>query len=398
MWFKRTFNDYLRDLNPVAVLPVKVLKGPRQVGKTSLLSQLPGYQLVLFDDLGIRNLARENPAFFLDQFRGPLILDEATLAPEIFPELKKRVDARRREAHASGKKADLDIWITGSNQSLLHKTVRESLAGRASYFDLNTLSLHELTGGQGPVNLDSALLRGGWPELQANPQLNPVRYLNDLVSTFIEKDIVSAAGIEKKAAFSKALQMAAGRVGQLLNSSDIAKNVGADVTTVQSWLGILQQNGIVRLLEPYFSNLNQRLLKSPKIYFEDVGLACRLQGWSELSPLLVSPYLENLVENLALTEISRFFTNRGAPCEVFFVRSKEKIEVDFLIRLPNNRFIAAEVKTTPSDYSEAQLKMLDSLGVMIVDRWVLTLNRASDLPRSRVIPLERIHQALERAL
>ncbi|MCM2324488.1 MAG: DUF4143 domain-containing protein, partial [Oligoflexia bacterium] len=87
----------------------------------------------------------------------------------------------------------------------------------------------------------------------------------------------------------------------------------------------------------------------------------------------------------------------GAPAEIFFVRSKEKVEIDFLIRLPNNRFIAAEVKTSPSDYSEAQLKLLDSLGVTIVDRWVLALNRASDLPRSRVIPLERIHEALERA-
>ncbi|AAO90205.1 AAA family ATPase [Coxiella burnetii] len=116
----------------------------RQVGKTSLLDYLGTHQLVLFDDLGVRQLANSNPELFFGQFRGPLILDEATLAPEIFPEIKKRVDEQRRLSRAQNTPITLDLWITASNQTLLHRSVRESLAGRAHYFTLNTLSLHEI--------------------------------------------------------------------------------------------------------------------------------------------------------------------------------------------------------------------------------------------------------------
>jgi len=116
-------------------------------------------------------------------------------------------------------------------------------------------------------------MRGGWPELYSTADLDPVQYLNDFIATFIEKDIVTAAGIEKKSAFSRALQLSSGRIGQLFNASDIAKNVGVDTTTVQSWIALLEQNGILRLLSPYYTNLNQRLIKTPKIYFEDTGLA-----------------------------------------------------------------------------------------------------------------------------
>ncbi len=367
------------------------------MGKTSLLDHQKTHRLVLFDDLQIRTLAKENPSFFFDQFQGPLILDEATLVPEIFLELKKRVDEQRRSSHSQAESisgAAIDIWITGSNQTLLQKNVQESLAGRASYYNLNTLSLHELNplGLQSPFK--SVLMRGGWPELHVNAGLNPVRYLNDFIATFIEKDIVSAAGIEKKSAFTKTLQIVAGRIGQLLNYSDISKTVGVDLTTVQSWLYLLEQNGVVKILQPYFSNLNQRLIKSPKLYFEDVGLCTRLQGWTEFEPLFLSPYLGSLVENCALIEISRFFSNRGMPLEMFFLRSKEKVEIDFLLQLPNQRFIAIEVKTTPTDFTSAQLQLLESLQLNIIARWVISPNAELSFPNATGIALEKIDESL----
>jgi len=396
MWIERDLLQFLQKRGK-QTLPIKILRGPRQVGKTSLLNRLRTHKLILFDDLTVRNFAQENPALFFDQFIGPLILDEAMLAPHIFSELKKRIDSERRRGQETSKPTEYDIWITGSNQTLLQKEVRESLAGRANYFLLNTLSLHEWENSfSEPASLRTMFMRGGWPELHTSLELDPVQYLNDFIATFIEKDIVSAAGIEKRAAFSKTLQLAAARIGQLLNYSEIAKNVGVDTTTVQAWISLLDQNGIVRLLLPYYSNLNQRLIKTPKIYLEDTGLAVRLQGWSEFEPLMLSPYFGNLFENLVFGEITRFFTNQGRQVEIYFVRSKEQVEVDFLVHLFNQRFVAIEVKVTPTDFTTAQLSLLDSLKLNIIERWIVSSTETIDLPRARLISYTQVFQNLER--
>ena len=395
MWIERDLHKFLQNRKALT-LPIKVLKGPRQVGKTTLLHHLKTHKLVLFDDLGIRSLAEENPSLFFQQFQGPLILDEATLAPQIFPELKKRVDIERRELLATGAPVTLDIWITGSNQTLLQKAVRESLAGRAHFFSLNTLSLHELSSISKSFSLRLAFMLGGWPELYITSNPDPVPYLNDFIATFIEKDIVFAAGIEKKPAFSKALQLTAARVAQLINYSDIAKNVSVDTTTVQAWLGLLEQNGVLRIVQPYYTNLNQRLIKTPKIYFEDVGLAVRLQGWSEFEPLLLSPYFGHLFENLVFSEISKFFMNRGMKPDIYFVRSKEQVEIDFLVQLPNQRFLAIEVKTTPIDLSKEQLQLLDSLKLNIIEKWVVSSTRSVDFKNARVVCVDKIFENMEK--
>ncbi|MCH9629417.1 MAG: hypothetical protein S4CHLAM107_12100 [Chlamydiia bacterium] len=397
MWIKRDLIKFLETTEDID-LPIKVLRGPRQVGKTSLLAHLKTHKLILFDDLGIRKLAEETPSLFFDQFTGLLILDEATMAPEVFPELKKRVDQQRREYQETGNPVTIDIWITGSNQTLLQKAVRESLAGRANYYFLNTLSVHEIQNAYGEFSLERLFMRGGWPELYASPKLNAVQYLNDFIATFIEKDIVVAAGIEKRSAFSKALQLVSGRLGQLFNASDIAKNIGVDTSTLKAWVGIFEQNGILRTVSPYYSNLNQRLIKTPKIYFEDIGLAVRLQGWSEYEPILTSPYFGSLFENLVLIEIARFFTNRGVEPEIFFLRSKDQVEVDFLLQLPNQRYLAIEVKTTPTDLTARQLKLLSSLRVDIIEKWIISPNRSTDFENARVIPLGEVFEQLTKIL
>ncbi len=358
------------------------------MGKTALLERLGTHTVVYLDDIASRQLATQNPRLFLDQLPKKLVLDEASLAPELFLEVKRRVDEQRR-ARASAE--SIDYWITGSNQTLLQKNVQESLAGRASYFDLNTLSIHEL--GQA-WRLDASLLRGGWPELYVTPELGHVRYLNDLLATFIERDIVGAAGIEKKAAFSKALQLLAGRVGCLFNASDIAMNVGVEATTIQSWFTILENNGILMQIRPYFTNTNKRLIKSPKYYFEDVALATRLQGWSDYQPLSSSPLFGHLVENLAYTELSRFFTNRGAPKQIYFLRSKEKVEIDFLVQLSNQRYVAIEVKVSPEPFTRPQIALLDSLDITIVERWVVSPQSAVGLDNARSIAFNQIWDEL----
>ena len=391
MWIPRDF-----DGGRIAAgsLPIKVLKGPRQVGKTSVLEEMRTHRVVYLDDVTLRTRAIDDPKGFLDSLPRAVVLDEASLAPPLFGELKRRIDEYRRSTRsAPAPGTPPDVWITGSNQTLLHRHVRESLAGRASYFDLNTLSIHELVD---DWTIADHLFLGGWPELRVSPQLDPIRYLNDLVATFIERDIVSAAGIERHAAFTKCLQLTAARVGQLMNYTDIAVAAGVELTTVQSWLTILETNGILRRLLPYSTNLNQRLVKSPKYYFEDVALATRLQGWTDRKALFESPLAGALVENLAVSEVARFFVNRGLQPRLNHVRSKEKVEIDLLVHLSNDRALAVEVKSSPCGFDRRQLRLLDSLGLNVVERWVVTPVGSGTDDTSKVVPFTRIWQELDR--
>jgi len=384
MWIQRDLS-----INSVAegALPIKVLRGPRQVGKTSLLARLGTHQVVYLDDAATRLRAQEDARFFLDQLPARIILDEAPLAPALFPELKRRVDQARIKHQGELP----DVWLTGSNQTLMHQEVGESLAGRASYFDLNTLSAHEL----GELwSLRSYLLRGGWPELYASPQLESSRYLNDIVSTYIERDIVIAAGIERRAAFLKVLHLLAGRVGQLFVASDLARDAGVDATTVQSWVSLLATNAVVFPLPAYFSNLNKRLTKAPKYFFYDVGLAVRLQGWSEIDPIMNSPLFGHLLENIVVGEVIRFFLNRGTRPSLYFVRSKEKVEIDLLVELGNQRYLAMEVKTTPEPWTPRQHELVDSLGLTVVEKWVVSTSPALSFKGTSVVAIPDLWERL----
>jgi predicted AAA+ superfamily ATPase len=380
MWYNRDFNPKIVASDS---LPIRILKGPRQVGKTSLLEKIPDISVIRLDDFATRNFLSQNPRMFLDQFKGEILIDEAPLVDSLFPELKRRVDEARRVGNKS-----VNIWLTGSNQTLLRQNTSESLAGRASYFDLNTLSIHELN----EFDLHRHLLRGGWPELAISHSVSHVRYLNDFIATFIDRDILGAAGIERKAAFSKALALVAARQGMLMNFSEVAALCGVDVTTIQSWIALLQENGILRRIEPYSSNLNKRLTKTPKIYFEDVALAVRLQGWTDVNPLVVSLQFGFLLETIALSEITRFFMARGEKPMVFHLRNKEKVEVDFLVELPNQRYIAIEVKATPHPFTTQQSQLMETLGLNILERWIVTPEVDSNLPS--VVPFIDIHKRL----
>jgi len=364
------------------MLPAKVLKGPRQVGKTSLLEHLGYGEVIYLDDPATRRFAQQDPRTFLDQYPSTLILDEAARAPELFIEIKRRVDEQRRKKN----KKEIDYWITGSNQTLLRKNVSESLAGRASFFDLNTLSVHEI----GLLDLESHTFRGGWPELRANPELDPIRYLTDLIISFVERDIVAAAGIEKVGAFNQVLALNAGRIGQLYIPSEIAQLCSVDITTVQSWNNLLTLNGLITLVPPYFSNLNKRLIKTSKLYFQDVALATRLQGWTEYKPLFTSPAMGSIFENIVFSELHRAFINRGMTPKIFHVRSKEKVEIDFLVELPNQKFIALEAKLTPSDFTSQQKKLLDSLNLNIVGNFLVSPTIGPHLANSTNIKVDQI--------
>lgn len=202
--------------------------------------------------------------------------------------------------------------------------------------------------------------------------------------------------LERHAAFTKCLQLTAARVGQLMNYSEIGAAAGVELTTVQSWLSVLETNGILRRLQPWCRNLNQRLIKSPKFYFEDVALSTRLQGWTDRGLLLASPLAGGLIENLAVGEIARFFINRGLQPRLNHVRSKEKVEIDLLVHLSNGRTLAVDVKSAAGGFDRRQLRLLKTLGLDVVERWVVTPDGGQGDPTARVVPFTQVWHELDR--
>lgn len=340
MWIKRDISDAIvsnRD-------PIQVIRGPRQCGKSSLAIRLGSdFTEVSLDDPALRQLAQSDPELFLRQFGSEKVfIDEAQYAPNLFPSLKRRVDLLKRD---SSWNATTVIRLTGSNQILMDRTIKESLAGRATFFDLNTLSVSEIRASQ-EVKIQDILFCGGWPELYANSHRNARRYLDDYINSYIEKDVVLSAGIQKSREFLKFVQLLAGRVGQLLDLAGLGRATGVDAKTVKDWLSILERMHVIVLVQPYSTNLSNRLVKSPKVYFIDTGLACRLQGWTSAEPILTSPQQGHLFENLVFGELFKMNINYQLGWKIYHWRSRDGEEMDFLIERSPTEFLLVEAKVS----------------------------------------------------
>lgn len=342
---------------------IQVLLGPRQCGKSTLFASLflmeantstqnkskreNNFKEISFDDLQMRELANRDPALFLQQFEPPLLLDEVQYVPQLFPELKKVIDQIKRarvfEKNTSKNLTPL-FRLTGSNQILMVKNVKESLAGRASYYYLNTLSVHEILKALPHTALKDILFKGGWPELYTNDHLKVTTFLNDYIQSYIEKDIMLSAGIQKMSEFLTVLRLCAARTSHETDYSDIQKDSGVSSVTVKEWINILERADLVYQLKPYFNNLNKRLIKRSKLYFLDTGLAARLQGWSESLPMLNSPQIGGLFETLVFAEIIKFKRNYAKDWELFFWRTKDGQEIDFLIQTARGKQYGIEAK------------------------------------------------------
>jgi predicted AAA+ superfamily ATPase len=369
MWYERDLGQALR----APSLPARVIVGPRQAGKSSLLYRsYPDAEWLSLDDLSVRVRAERDPGLLLDglglETGRAVVLDEAAYAPNLFPEIKRRIDLARR--HGS---VEPSIFITGSNRLLLDRSVRESLAGRASYHFLHSLSVAELGAA---ATLPDWHFRGGWPELYVRRELDPVRYLADYVRTFVEKDIAATAGVERVHEFQLALGLLAARTGTLLNASDVGQLAGVKGQTISGWLDLLEQNALALRLKPYHSNLNKRLVRTPKLYVLDTGLAAYLQGWQVVEPLLASPQAGPLFETLVLGELVRARDHRGLSLSLFFWRTKEGEELDFLVRAQGRRgprWLALEAKLAVQNVSPVTLpKSLARELPELRDVWVIT--------------------------
>lgn len=303
--------------------PAVLLTGPRQTGKTSLLRRaFPDASFVTLDLPSLAEAAETTPGAFLRDLREPVVLDEVQYAPGLFRHLKAAIDADR---HRMGR-----FLMTGSQRFALMEALSESLAGRCAVVELAPLSQREIRPvAEAPV--PELLWRGGFPDLWRDRRLDPRDFFASYVVSYLERDVRSTLRVGSLRDFERFLRACAIRGGQLLNLAELARDVGIAATTARDWLSVLEASGLVLLLEPWFGNLGKRLVKSPKLYLADTGLACFLLGLDGPEALARSPFVGPLWETFVYAELRAAIAATGSAAKVFFWRDAAGTEVDFAV-------------------------------------------------------------------
>jgi predicted AAA+ superfamily ATPase len=317
-------------LSAMRRFPAVVITGPRRSGKTTLLrSSIPHAQYVLLEDPEIQDRVRNDPRAFLDSLRPPVIFDEIQNTPQLLDYVRTLVDAQPRK---------MGQWMfTGSQEAPLMQGVTESMAGRAAILQLLPFSLAET------VKADPLL--GGFPEVVLRPRGREL-WFSSYLQTYIERDVRLITNVRDLPTFRRFLSLVASRHGQMLNRTDLAAPLGVSVPTISEWLHILEITGQVILVPPYFENFGKRLVKSPKVYWGDTGLACHLLGIQTQAELERSPFMGSIFEGFVAAEILKSQINRGQRKELYHFRDQQGLEIDFLVPQPNARFWLVEAKAS----------------------------------------------------
>ncbi len=307
--------------------------GPRQSGKTTLVRTIFNEKpYANLENPDIRKFALEDPRGFLSNYPQGAVLDEIQRAPELFSYLQQILD----ESTTNGL-----FILTGSNNFLLQESISQSLAGRVGYLFLLPLSLHEINDNE--MNSNQLIFRGGYPALYSETT-EPTKWFPNYIRTYIERDVRLIKNITDLYAFERFLRLCAGRIGQLLNMSSLALEVGVDVKSISSWIGILETSFIVFRLQPYHTNFNKRIVKMSKLYFYDTGLAVALLGIENAEQLTFNPFRGSLFENMVVLDFLKRRFNAGKPNNLFFWRDNVGNEIDLLIKEGNKR-IPVEIKS-----------------------------------------------------
>ena len=316
--------------------PIVAITGPRQAGKTTLARAVfPGHPYVSLEDPEEREFATADPRGFLARFAGGAVLDEAQRCPALFSYLQTLADQRRRMG---------DFILTGSQQFGLMSGITQSLAGRAGLVQLLPFSLPELAGaGRIPESLDDALFHGGYPPLYDRP-VGPADWLPNYVMTYLERDVRQLLAVRDLGLFQRFLKLCAARTGQLLNLSGLASDCGISHVTAREWLTVLEAGYIVFLLRPYHRNFGKRLVKTPKLYFLDTGLAAHLMGIRDAATLSIHAQRGALFETWVVGEHVKRAFHAGQPADLYFWRDSAGHEVDLLLE-EAGKLRALEIKS-----------------------------------------------------
>ncbi len=343
MWIKRDSEDLIRELGKH--FPVVFVTGARQVGKTSILSHLfPDFSYVTLDDPAKAAEAIHAPQDFIDALKLPAIIDEAQYAPDLFRHIKLTVDRAKRKGQ---------FFITGSQSFPLMQNLSESLAGRCGIINLQPLSAHELNRGKRLSSVEDYISTGGFPALYADKDINRQHWYPSYIATYLERDVRNIMQVGSLRDFNRFLRAAAIRTAQTLSFADLARDVGVAPNTIKAWISVLEASHMIHLLEPYHRSIGKRLVKSPKLYFLDTGLAANLMGLYTWQDIANSPMAGALWETYAFSQIQRHLLSRGINNPpLYYWRTKDGREVDFIIE-KGGQFIALEAKLTGAPTPDA---------------------------------------------
>ncbi len=297
--------------------------GPRQSGKTTLCRTVfPKKQYVSLENPDVREFATSDPRGFLAQYKNGAILDEIQKVPDLFSYLQQILDETNKKGL---------FILTGSNNFLLQENITQTLSGRVAYLQLLPLSIEELRNSKKQKSdYGWHILNGGYPEV-IERKINPSDWYSGYINTYVERDVRQLKNISNLSLFTKLLRLCAGRTGQILNLTSLSNDCGVDQKTVAAWLSILQSSFIIYLLKPYHNNFNKRIIKSPKLYFYDTGVASSLLGISNAKQIAAHALKGFLFENMIVSELLKERLNAGLQDNLYYWRDKTGNEVDILI-------------------------------------------------------------------
>lgn len=399
MYIKRNIEKTVLELSKQ--YPVIMVCGQRQVGKSTMLNAIKNnMKYVTFDDFVARNLAKTDPGLFFDTYGYPILIDEFQKEPSILEEIKRIVDMK----NLKGEETNGLFWLTGSQKFRMMKNVSESLAGRVAVLDMSSLSMSEVQGfDKGVFSPDLVSLKkrqfskmdvneifelifqGGMPKI-VTKGIDRERYYMDYVNTFLERDIKDLSQVGKLNAFYQFLVYIAAHTAQQLNFLSIANEIGVSSPTIKEWIAILERSGVIYLLYPYYTKVTDRLVKTPKIYFMDTGLAAYLTKWTSPETLANGAASGAFYETFVVTEIIKSYYNAGKPLNLFYYRDVDQREIDLLF-VDSEKIYPVEIKKNKNPtINESCLKVLEKYNMKIEPMIVLCMSETL-LPLSRNIYL-----------
>ena len=349
-------------LQRATLYPVVTVLGPRQSGKTTLCQMaFPDKPYVNLEQPDVREFAQQDPKAFLAQFPDGAVLDEIQNVPSLLSWIQVLTDADPRKGR---------FVLTGSHQLQVSAQITQSLAGRTAVLELLPLSLSELAKANDlpavePADVNGLMLQGGYPRIHAQ-NLPPEVMLSDYFATYVERDVRQLINLRHLREFGQCVRLLAGRTGQLLNQTSLGNEVGVSSNTITQWLSILEASFLVFSLAPWSVNIGKRLVKSPKIYFYDVGLACWLLGIKTVEQLQHHPLRGALFENLVVLEVLKSLRNQGLRDPLYFFRDSNGLEIDLLLDHANGLQLV-EIKASQT-VSAPLFKNLRTVSTLLGDR------------------------------